>query len=294
MAQLIGSVTRKVGNTITDAQQTAQGNVGCFVARTANGTKIDDFRNLNDARRALERTFGGKLRWNREDLRGAIEHWVARGPLSDPLDIYGSGNLLAWNEMDVGVQVAPGTTDIVLVGDQALQRNNLTAPATQEPTLAIGAEGRPTATFLTDQLSSSIALAPTVDLCITAVGTATGGATNELFSTDVATVLAFGLSGGNRFYLQTSLGTDTALGAVLNQSYCWQLVYRAGGPTCTLYINGVAVISNAGTFTAGTAITVGGIVNSWVGNISMLVVAQDSSDANRALMFAYASKRYLQ
>lgn len=303
MSQLIGTITRKVGNTIVEAQQTAQGNVGCFVARSANGVKISDFRNFNDARRAVEQTFGRQLRWTREDLRGSIEHWVARGALLDPLDIYGPDNLLEWNEMDVGVQLEPGTSEISLVGDQARHLANLTQPTPAlSPTLATGPGGLPTADFETavgEYLSAPAVIDPVQDLSISVLATWGGGAVGgDVFESDTVTALLFGVStASGNFYMVNSLGpADGPDAPVVGQAYLFQLVYHAGPPTrMELYVNGTLEVANAGTFTANTLLSyLGGLTNPWDDQISLLVIARDASPQNRALMLAYATKRYLQ
>jgi hypothetical protein len=62
-----------------------------------------------------------------------------------------------------------------------------------------------------------------------------------------------------------------------------------------LYVNGTLEVANAGTFTANTLLSyLGGLTNPWDDQISLLVIARDASPQNRALMLAYATKRYLQ
>jgi len=309
MAQLIGTVTRKIPDTITAAQQTAQGNVGCFVARNGQGVKINDFRSMQAARAAVQRAFGQQLRWTREDLRGGIERWVARGPLLDPLDIY-SDLLLEWNEMAVGVQVAPASSDIILVGDQALQQANLVQPTTaQSPALTLGPGGLPSALFnpvTNDQLSAPTTLDPALPYTISIVASRDDvTADRHLFSSQLAGAvpdpLRVFLVAGGRWAIDTSLGTTASVvGAVQNQPYCVQLVYRPGPPSATeLYVNGTQIIANAGTFDAASTIYVGGDYNgaaatNWSGLISFFAIAQDATDQNRRAVLNYATKRYLQ
>lgn len=65
-----------MGDTIADSQQTAQGNVGTFVARTAVGLTVGFFRSAREAQAAIEQTSGNLLNWTQSNLPGQIEFWI--------------------------------------------------------------------------------------------------------------------------------------------------------------------------------------------------------------------------
>ena len=73
---LVGTVTRTMGDTIVESQQTAQGNVGAFVARNADGTNIGYFRSPAQAQAAVAAGRGILLTWTKVDMPGSIEQWI--------------------------------------------------------------------------------------------------------------------------------------------------------------------------------------------------------------------------
>lgn len=73
---LAGTVTRTMGDTIVEAQQTAQGNVACFIAYGTDGTAIGSYRSAGEAQAAVNQRFGQILRWTRQDLRGGVEFYI--------------------------------------------------------------------------------------------------------------------------------------------------------------------------------------------------------------------------
>ncbi len=73
---IVGTVTRVMGDTIADSQQTAQGNVGAFVAINADGVDIGSGRNAAEAQAIVNAGRGTLLRWTRRDLRGGVENYV--------------------------------------------------------------------------------------------------------------------------------------------------------------------------------------------------------------------------
>lgn len=75
-ATIVGTVSRVMGSTIVDSQQTAQGNAAAYIARSVEGKTIGFGRSASEAQAILNRTNGTLLRWTRSDLRGGIEFYT--------------------------------------------------------------------------------------------------------------------------------------------------------------------------------------------------------------------------
>lgn len=52
-----------------------------FIARKADGTRLDQAKTARDAQKLVENARNLRLRWTRQDLTGSIEHYIGEDHL---------------------------------------------------------------------------------------------------------------------------------------------------------------------------------------------------------------------
>ena len=255
---IIGSVTRTAVGNIASPQQ-GNANAGAFTARSG-AINLGFFSSVGDAKQAVNGRIGGPLRWSREDMRGGIEHYVARDIPLDPLEMLGD-NLLIWSEVDSNARVINGTTmKVDLIGDQS---GNGYVFEQNEPelqgTLVTNAVNSYSALELSQpdahRMAVTLRLSPPFSIIVVGNYLGTGGAVSNLLLSDGASPWRVGVNAVGQWEYDN--GGRTTISAGRADATPAMLTVRQDTTWGELRVNRVSVGTNDLTPSDATQISLG-------------------------------------
>ncbi len=308
---ILGFVT-KTGASPTFFSQSA-GNVGDgggvgYIARKPDGTNMGTYQSAAQARNAFETMVGRErfVRWDRADLNGDIESYVAIGTPLTPAEIWGD-DLQVWFEPEFALgsaQVSSSVTNKVPLVNSLTDNGGLLRQATvaNQPVLV-----NPTAGFLdratllfdgvsdfTLESTAVAALAVPFTLIVVTNYNGVAGIDRHAIEGSVGTVTVgvdaaadYQYDNGGVVITGPAAGSAVAILSVKQDD-------AASGPGARFRVNGVQVGSNATTLAGGSAFTVSSASRFWPGNVAMVVVAAgaDADDVRVIQTERWARERF--
>ena len=254
---IVGTVTRTAVSNIAEAQQ-GNANAGAFVAR--NGpTNLGFFPSVAAAKAAVNGRGGRPLRWERSDLRGGIEHYVAHDSQPGPLEFLGD-DLALWTEVEDNARVLNAATGRVdLLGDKSGNSYSFTQtdPDLQGLLVASAINERSAIRLLVDrgdQMTSEVPLEPPFSFIVVAnyIG---GAAISNLMLSDGASPWRVGVDARGQWEYSNSLGTSIS-GGTANATPA-MLTVRQDTAWGELRINRASVGGNGNNPSAATQVSLG-------------------------------------
>ena len=263
-----------------------------YITRTRT-INLGAFATVGEAKHAARMAFGGRaLRWTREDLPGAIEHYTGEDSRWSPDDI--PSRLGAWWDSSQGVQpVEVGGLQKVVEwnsfdGSSTIEATQ-TVPANAPTLVAGGGPNGLDAVRFSDSSAEDLATNYTMPdeytVSIVASYTPTGNPTEKLAA--IGTVVR--VNAGN-WELQTDIATVVGPAAVPGQAVVLTVV--ADGTNAYLYVDGTLIGSAPYTPAAVSASFSDGATY-FGGDLYSVVIADAVlPPTTRASLVGYQKRRY--
>lgn len=304
----------------------AERNVGSgggnnFTLRKADGLQLGTYENVGQAQAAFAQFHGSNriLKWQRSDLRGDIEQWVAIGTPLDPSEIWvlqqptaqvpnatpAQTSLIHWVEpavslgsiklIDVDTNTIRRVSDLSGANNFWLVDDENNAPVLIDPDNdfngrpSVALEVDPGAGFNVPNLGS---LAPPYTIILVA-NNSFSSFNGVLAEVDGATTLRFSEDGATGEW-QLRVGGAPITSSIVGDTSPAILTATVTSTTTRFRVNGVDAGSLAAAPNAGPFIIGGLASDSWFGRISFAMIADlvDSNDTRILQTERYLRERY--
>lgn len=312
---VVATVTQIKGNRLGTTSAwlgSQQARNDAFIARRS-GVSAGTFASVGEARTAIDKAFGHRLHWVRNDLPSNVQHWEATDPkVICPTDIWGD-DLITWNELTVlpqptfttlpvigGARYDAETKLVQLFGDRSGQGNGWFQATSSKQPVAVGLDGSPSLQFdPAGDFMGGESAAPLAGqrFYITVYANYTGPVAadrNVIKILGSANIFTFGADSAAGTWKAAVNGSSVA-GGVANAS-AKVVSVRQSDTQLGLRVEG-AVVDTAATPTPASADQAASLSSEdapWGGSIWMVVIAKGTGepDARQAQTERYALQRF--